>query len=681
MKYDVKNFSIEEKIKLLSGKNNWETNDLDGKLPSVFVADGPHGLRKTNDAQNDTLPATAMPSLAVLSSSWDRELCYLNAKTIADDCIEAGVDVLLAPGVNIKRTPLCGRNFEYFSEDPYLTSELASCYVDGLQDNGVGTCVKHYCLNNKEYERIYQSSEIEERALREIYLKSFERIIKKSQPLTMMCSYNKVNGVPMAENKWLLKDVLRDEFKFSGLIMSDWCAVKNPYKSAKATLDLEMPARSFSYTILQEAYDKGLITEEEIDFCVQNLFNLIEKLENMKEKRKVSYSIKERHENAVKIASESIVLLKNDGVLPIKNGRILISGNKLNEPAIGGGGSSKVKPRNKVISLQEELEKQGCNAKFSTVSAGISETWSKQIYTIYDKAYESDSVILLITSKMGEDQDRQGIKLAPMIEDFINQVAKNNKKVTVCLFTGSAVDMSAWIDNVSAVIWCGFAGEGVFSALAQILSGKISPSGKLSESYPLSIEDTPNGLDLGSAYVDNYSEGLMVGYRYYDKYNKNVLFPFGYGLSYANFEYSDLNIEKKTETDYIVKFKIKNTSNIDAKEISQVYIKDVFSSVVRPEKELKGFSKNLIKAGEIKEVSILLDKTSFSYYSVPLKSDYVENGWFEILVGSSSRDIKLVGKIKINLPETEQTSTEYVKTVDEIFDDYWGNVVFSMPAD
>ncbi len=683
MKYDVKNFTIEEKIKLLSGKNNWETNDLDGKLPSVFLADGPHGLRKTNDEQTKcgTVPATAMPSLAVLSSSWDRELCYLNAQTIADDCIENNVDVLLAPGVNIKRSPLCGRNFEYFSEDPYLTSELASSYVDGLQDRGVGTCVKHYCLNNKEYERIYQSSEVEERALREIYLKSFERIVKKAKPLTIMCSYNKVNGVPMTENKWLLKDVLRDEFGFDGLIMSDWCAVKNPYKSAKATLDLEMPARSLSYPILKEAYDRGLITEEEIDFCVQNLFNLIERLENMKEKRKVSFSIKERHENAVKIASESIVLLKNDGVLPIKSGNVLISGNKLNEPAIGGGGSSNVKPRTKVLSLQEELEKQGNIAKLSTVSASISETWSKQVYVVYDKAYESDSVILLITSKMGEDQDRQSIKLAPMIEDFINQVAKNNKKVTVCLFTGSAVDMSAWIDNVSAVIWCGFAGEGVFSALAQILTGKISPSGKLSESYPLSIDDTPTGLNLGDAFVDNYSEGLMVGYRYYDKYNKNVLFPFGYGLSYANFEYSDLNIEKQTGTDYIVKFKIKNTSDIDAKEISQVYVKDVCSSVIRPEKELKGFSKNLIKAGETVEVSILLDKSSFSYYSVPLKSDYVENGWFEILVGSSSKDIKLVGKIKINLPETEQISTEYVKTVDEIYDNYWGNIVFSMPED
>ncbi len=681
MKYDITKLTIDEKIKLLSGKNNWQTNDLDGKLPSVFVADGPHGLRKTNDAQNETVPATAMPSLSVLSSSWDRELCYLNTQTIADDCIENNVDVLLAPGVNIKRSPLCGRNFEYFSEDPYLAGELASSYVDGLQDSGVGACIKHFCLNNKEFERLYQSSDVDERTLREIYLKAFEKIVKKSQPLTIMCSYNSVNGVPMAENKWLLNDVLREEFGFSGLIMSDWCAVKNPYKSAKATLDLEMPARSMSYPILKQAYERGLITEEEIDVCATHLINLIEKLDKLKEKRVVKYSIEQRHENAVKIASESMVLLKNDGVLPLTSGNTLIVGNKIYGPIIGGGGSSKVKPRKPLASLQEELEKLGTPIKFSTINATLTNTLIKQSYVIYEEAYESDNVILFVNSAMTEGEDSASMKLPPITEDYINQIAKYNKKVTVCLFSGSAVDMSAWIDNVSAVIWCGFAGEGLYEALASILLGKVSPCGKLAETYPLSVEDTPTGLDVGNCNYDVYREGLMVGYRHYDYYKKNVLFPFGYGLSYAKFEYSDIKIEKKTETDYLVKFKITNVSNIDAKEISQLYVKDVASRVLRPEKELKGFEKTFIKAGETVEVTIPLDKTAFSYYSVPLKKDYVENGWFEILVGSSSRDIKLASKIKIELPETEQVTTEYVKNVDEIFDNYWGNIVFSYPQD
>lgn len=681
MKYDITKLTIDEKIKLLSGKNNWQTNDLDGKLPSVFVADGPHGLRKTNDAQNETVPATAMPSLSVLSSSWDRELCYLNTQTIADDCIENNVDVLLAPGVNIKRSPLCGRNFEYFSEDPYLAGELASSYVDGLQDSGVGACIKHFCLNNKEFERLYQSSDVDERTLREIYLKAFEKIVKKSQPLTIMCSYNSVNGVPMVENKWLLNDVLREEFGFSGLIMSDWCAVKNPYKSAKATLDLEMPSRSMSYPILKQAYERGLITEEEIDVCVTHLINLIEKLDKLKEKRVVKYSIEQRHENAIKIASESMVLLKNDGVLPLTGGNTLIVGNKFYGPMIGGGGSSKVKLRKPLASLQEELEKLGTPIKFSTINATLTNTLIKQSYVIYEEAYESDNVILFVNSAMTEGEDSASMKLPPITEDYINQIAKYNKKVTVCLFSGSAVDMSAWIDNVSAVIWCGFAGEGLYEALASILVGKVSPCGKLSETYPLSVEDTPTGLDVGNCNYDVYREGLMVGYRHYDYYKKNVLFPFGYGLSYAKFEYSDIKIEKKTETDYLVKFKITNVSNIDAKEISQLYVKDVASRVLRPEKELKGFVKTFIKAGETVEVTIPLDKTAFSYYSVPLKKDYVENGWFEILVGSSSRDIKLASKIKIELPETEQVTTEYVKNVDEIFDNYWGNIVFSYPQD
>lgn len=681
MKYDITKLTIDEKIKLLSGKNNWQTNDLDGKLPSVFVADGPHGLRKTNDAQNETVPATAMPSLSVLSSSWDRELCYLNTQTIADDCIENNVDVLLAPGVNIKRSPLCGRNFEYFSEDPYLAGELASSYVDGLQDSGVGACIKHFCLNNKEFERLYQSSDVDERTLREIYLKAFEKIVKKSQPLTIMCSYNSVNGVPMAENKWLLNDVLREEFGFSGLIMSDWCAVKNPYKSAKATLDLEMPARSMSYPILKQAYERGLITEEEIDVCVTHLINLIEKLDKLKEKRVVKYSIEQRHENAVKIASESMVLLKNDGVLPLTSGNTLIVSNKFYGPMIGGGGSSKVKLRKPLASLQEELEKLGTPIKFSTINATLTNNLIKQSYVIYEEAYESDNVILFVNSAMTEGEDSASMKLPPITEDYINQIAKYNKKVTVCLFSGSAVDMSAWIDNVSAVIWCGFAGEGLYEALASILLGKVSPCGKLAETYPLSVEDTPTGLDVGNCNYDVYREGLMVGYRHYDYYKKNVLFPFGYGLSYAKFEYSDIKIEKKTETDYLVKFKITNVSNIDAKEISQLYVKDVASRVLRPEKELKGFEKTFIKAGETVEVTIPLDKTAFSYYSVPLKKDYVENGWFEILVGSSSRDIKLASKIKIELPETEQVTTEYVKNVDEIFDNYWGNIVFSYPQD
>lgn len=648
MKYDIKSLTLDEKLQLLTGRDNWRLSNANGKLPDVFLSDGPNGLRMhdMNDPHHATKKATAMPNISLIANSWNEEIAFLDGATIADECIENGADVLLAPGVNIKRTPLCGRNFEYFSEDPLLAGNLAKAYVEGVQSKGVGTSLKHYCANNREHDRFFQTSEIDERTLREIYLPAFE-IAVKAQPWTVMCSYNPVNGVWASENEWLLKDILREEFGFDGVIVSDWGAVHNSWRAAKATLDLEMPYRAQAFSELKAAYEKGLLTEEEIDARVTKILELMEKVVTVE--KKITTKKTERHEIAVKIAREGIVLLKNeDGILPLKPCKIVTTGDFALKTAYGGGGSAFVQSEYRQKPLHEELQvRLGENSDCFYVS------WSGGGAS--QGAYRSDVAIICVgTQGECEGSDRSTLRLHETHETFILDTAKYNKNTIVVLNAGAAVDMTAWIDKVKAVVLLGFAGEGGMEALADILTGKVCPSGKLSETFPLSVEDTPTGTKRGNGSVERYAEGVFVGYRWYDSLQKEVLFPFGHGLSYAAFEYSDLKIEKFGETDYEVSYTVKNVSDVDGKEVSQVYIRDVFAKVSRPDKELKGYAKTTLKAGESKRVSVKLDYRSFAFYSIPLKKWQVENGEFEILVGASSRDIRLMKKIVVELPEKEQ---------------------------
>ncbi len=654
MKEVKSTLTLEEKCRLFHGVGSWSTYSANGKVKAISLNDGPNGLRKYNE-KKEKICATAMPTLSVVANSWSKECAFLNGKTIADECVQENVDLLLAPGVNIKRTPLNGRNFEYFSEDPYLSGILAKEFIDGVQEKGIGTSLKHICANNREFDRLCISSEIDERTLREIYLLPFE-IALKAQPWTVMCAYNLINGVYASENKWLLTDILRGEFKFDGLIVSDWGAVRNSYKSLKAGIDLRMPVNDASDVELKDALDKNLITEQDIDTANERLFKLIEKTQN--DKKKIEFTAKDRHENARKIAEEGIVLLKNNGVLPIKQGTFAMSGNNLDDPLIGGGGSANVATNFVQIPLKKLLEERlNGSARFVQCDTILKEDRYFAVHNIYENAYYNDGVILAVSGfQEGEQYDRQSIKLPKFTEDIIIKTAQINKNVIVLVYGGSAIDMSAWIDKVNAVVYCGYSGEAVNEAVANILTGKVCPSGKLAETFPLSIEDTFTQLEHGNGHVEWYNDGLFVGYRYYDQTNKEVLFPFGYGLSYASFEYSNLKIEKKSETDYIVSYDVTNTSDIDAKEISQVYVKDVFATVIRPQKELKGFSKDLIKAHQTKTVKIELDMRSFAYYSIPKKDWHVENGAFEIYVGASSRDIRLMGKIEIVLPDETQFS-------------------------
>ena len=650
----------EEKIRLVTGKGEWNVNDLDGKLSSVRFSDGPHGLNMI-DENGNRKKATIMPSLVVLANTWNLQLARLQGETIADECIENGTDVLLAPGVNIKRTPLNGRNFEYFSEDPYLSGVMGREYINGVQSRGVGACLKHYCANNLEFERYYQSSEVDERTLREIYLKPFE-IALEAQPWTVMCSYNLVNGVYVSENQWLLTDILRDGFGFSGTVVSDWGAVHSPYRSVMAGVDLAMPEavvyeaekKDFEIHDLNAALEKGLLEEEALERAAGNVVRLTEKVAAAD--KQVRFSKEQRHENAVSIAKEGIVLLKNDGILPLKAGKYCIGGTCAVKP-VSGNGSAYVAGDYAQRPLHELFRESG-----KAIEGKSFELWGKPSSShdyklLAEEAYSADGIILCVHGyKEGESFDRSSIAIRHRQEEYILRLTELYDNVIVCVYEGSAVDMSPWIDRVRAVVFVGYAGEGTNEALCSVLVGDTVPSGKLSETFPCSLADAEAPLGHGNGFVIPYREGQFVGYRYYDTFRKDVLFPFGFGLSYAKFEYSDLAVVKRGETEYEISYTIENTSDLDAKEISQVYVRDVFAMVERPEQELKAFSKDFIRAHEKKRVRILLSADAFAYYSIPLKKWYIENGDFEIRVGASSRDIRLNQSIRVELPKETQVS-------------------------
>lgn len=597
---------------------------------------------------------------------------------LAQDSILNGVNILLAPGINIKRVAVCGRNFEYISEDPYLTGTLAKEYIQALQERGIAATVKHFCANNREYARFTVSSEVDERTLREVYLSAFE-IALEADPWLVMCSYNPVNGWYTSENRWLLHDVLREEFGFGGVIVSDWCAVHDRAKSLKATLDLEMPYAERSEQNLKDALARGFITEREIDESVERLLQLFDKIEASAHLRKVDASEEERHAAAVRICEEGIVLLKNDeGILPLADSAktIAVIGEQAKKPEMGGGGSSTMtgycefQPESlaKLLSdylPESEIRYCGGYNVISFIGHRYREWLGK---TAVKTAYESDLAIVCVGTNYtleSECFDRETLRLPKVQEDILEKVLSVNENVIVVVTAGSCVDMSPWKDRVKAIVYTGFGGEGGNEAIADILTGRVCPSGKLSETFIRSINDNPNNSETGNGFVEKYNDGVLVGYKYYEHYKIPVQFPFGFGLSYAKFEYFDLSVRKLSETEYLVEYSIKNVSSVPGKEISQVYVKDVFSMVEQPPKALKAFEKTALAPGESKRVRHVLNERAFSYYSVVQKKWYVENGWFEIMVGASCEDIRLKEKIYIQTDEDGQNSK---------YDDYYLNM-------
>lgn len=648
-----KQLTLKEKCLLLNGKNSWHTNDLGGKLYKIVLSDGPVGVRKTfwldwgnwdaPEKQRD-IPATAYPSIEVLGQTWNEDLAEKMGECLADDCIEKGVDVLLAPGVNIKRSPVCGRNFEYPSEDPLLSGVIARGYILGLQSGHVGATLKHYLANNNEEGRLWASSNMDKRTMREIYMRNFE-IALEAKPWAVMCSYNLLNGVRVSENKECF-DILRNELGFGeGLLMSDWCAVKDRTAAAKAGLDLAMPLEDRHIEKLEKDYNDGKITEEELNACLERVLAFIDKAEKESKMRKIKRTKEERHFVAREIEEEGVVLLKNENaVLPVKKGAsVAITGKNLNK-YFSGGGSARVTLESAPKTLTECLKEKLAGSDISVAEP----IWHTDYPKCFLNAEGKDVSIVVCGSDAGEGDDRKDLTLCSTYseEKFIKAVAKHNKNTVVVIFGGGVTDVEEFIDDVAAVIYVGFAGESGGEAIANILCGNVCPSGKLAETFAKRQKDYPseniafNGLDY------DYKEGLAVGYRYFDSCPEKIRFPFGHGLSYTTFEYSNIAVNKVIDV-FIVSFDVKNIGKYDGKEISQVYCSQKDFKGYKPLKELRGFAKTYIKKGETKRVEIKLDDRSFYHFDEDKNRWTFDAGEYEISVGASSRDIRLFENINI----------------------------------
>lgn len=637
--------TFEEKALILTGGvKDMATADFENhSIPYRQMADGPHGVRSLRENN-----CTAFPNLCLLAATWDKNMAEKMGNGIAKDCITHDVDMILGPGANIKRTPLCGRNFEYFSEDPILSGEMAGSYIKGVEDYGVGTSLKHFAANNQEKNRQTISVEVDERTLREIYLKSFEIAVKKGNPSSVMCSYNKINSVWAAENKFILDEVLKKEWNYDGFVVSDWGAVQDISRSVHAGLDLQMARNEDIVAQLKDGVEKGKVTIEEIDEAVKRVLNFVLK-ENKKE---IDYNRDEQHKLAQEIASEGIVLLKNDNdVLPLtskKYKKIAVVGEFATSPLVTGQGSAEVLNLPEYTdSPLEELKKALPECELTYIETYKKSELPKNMLWpfMYEEFIPSlknfDVVVLFAGSMESEDTekfDRNTINLNPNYQLFIDALIEENKKAVVVLQSGSALALGEWNNGVDGIVQMYLGGEGSGKAVSDILTGNVNPSGKLPETFPKAVR---TDMDYpGDGVKVEYNEKWKVGYRYYDLHTDEIVYPFGHGLSYTQFSYSDLKILKDKD-DFKVSVKVKNVGECDGKEVVQLYVGDEVSTVSKPVKELKKFEKISLKKGEEKEISFVLTDEELAYYNVTLHNWVVENGKYNVFVGSSSQDIRL----------------------------------------
>ncbi len=663
MKYPeiVSSLTLEEKIRMVTGDGAWHTYTVDRLgVEGIMMTDGPIGLRKVDEASNKTYISVAFPSGCLTACSFDRELLRQMGDTIGKECQSYDVGMILGPAINIKRSPLCGRNFEYLSEDPYLTGELAASYINGVQSNNVGTSLKHYAANSQEYRRMSYDAKISERALREIYLAGFETAVKKSQPYTLMCSYNKINGTHASENKWLLTDVLRDEWGFEGAVISDWGAVNYRDRALKAGLDLEMPGNNIANKdFILKALADGSLTMAELDTAVDRVIDLSRKCSAGK--KEVPFDFEKDHETAARIAEGSMVLLKNDGrILPLKKEtKVALLGEFAVRPRIQGGGSAFINTY-KVDSILECMQAYG-NVEYTKGFEIDDDTVKEDLIEDALRLCASCDTAVVIAglpdNYESEGYDRKHMHMPSNQLALISALAKAGIPTVIVLQNGAAVEMP-WADDVSGILEAYLGGEAAGTAIANILYGKVNPSGKLAESVPFQLEDNPSFLNFpGNGYEVNYAEDIYVGYRYYDKKKMAVRYPFGYGLSYTTFEYSDLKTEAVEDPSNLIKvsLKVKNTGDVFGKEIVQLYVGDVSDKAGRadrPAKELKGFEKVSLEAGEEKTVEFLLDERAFSYYEEKIGGWMIPTAEYSIMVGSSSRDIRLEKTIYLDLGQS-----------------------------
>ncbi|SLK20942.1 MULTISPECIES: beta-glucosidase family protein [unclassified Paenibacillus] len=672
----VKQLTLTEKAELCSGSTFWTTQAVERLgIPSIMMTDGPHGLRKQAGESdhlglNDSVPSTCFPSAVGLASSWNRDLVQLVGATIGKEAQAENVAILLGPGANIKRSPLCGRNFEYFSEDPYLTGELAAAHITGVQSQGVGTSLKHFAVNNQEHRRMTTDAILDERTLREIYLTGFEKAVKQSQPWTVMSSYNKVNGTYASQHEYLLTTILKEEWGHEGFVVTDWSAVSEIAPSIAAGLGLEMPSSNGEGPKqIVEAVNRGELTEEQLDRAVERLLAVIFKTVD-NSRPDTTYDQEQHHQIARKAASETMVLLKNEHqILPLKKqGNIAVIGELADKVRYQGGGSSHIKPTKLDSAFEQMVQLAGSDATI-TYKSGYNLNSDESAPTLVAEAVESaraaDVAVLFIglpDRYESEGYDREHLDIPVNQQELITAVAAVQPNVVVVLSNGSPIVMP-WLNNAKAVLEAYLGGQAAGGAIADLLFGEVNPSGKLAETFPQSLKHNPSSLFFpGDGDRVEYREGIYVGYRYYDGKDIEPLFPFGYGLSYTQFEYSQLNASQTEfkDTDIItVTVNVKNIGQRYGQEVVQLYVHDRQTTVSRPEKELKGFAKVSLEPDEEKTVTFTLDKRSFAYYNIDLKDWHVESGEYDLLIGSSSRQIILQKTVHV-----ESTSPEIIPVYD-----------------
>lgn len=694
----VNELTLEEKASLCSGADFWHTKAIDRlNIPAAMVSDGPHGIRKQENLADhmgvaESIKAIGFPTASAMACSFDRDLLHKVGDALGEECVAEDLAVLLGPGINMKRSPICGRNFEYYSEDPVVAGELGAAFVNGVQEHGVGTSLKHFAANNQEWRRMSISAEIDERTLREIYLAAFETVVKKAQPWTIMCSYNRINGVYSCENDWLLNKVLRDEWGFEGLVMTDWGAMDERVPSLKAGLDLEMPdCHGETDKLIVKAVQSGELEESVLDTAVERILTMVDKyltarkdidpasmVHPLPSSVERGYDVAAHHALARTTAEQSAVLLKNEDILPLqKDKKIAFIGEFAKVPRIQGGGSSHINN----TSIESALDAAGDSVSyaqgFHIDEETTDETLLQEAITL---AKESDVAVIfagLPDSFESEGFDRTHLNMPANQNELIARISEVQPNAVVVLHSGSPIAMP-WLDKVAGVLQMYLAGQASGGAAVNLLFGDATPCGKLAETFPLHLEDNPSYLNFpGNREKVCYQEGVFIGYRYYDKKKMDVLFPFGYGLSYTDFTYSnmkvtvngknaaDVDVIKETD-EIVVTADITNTGNCDGAEIVQLYIKNPVVYEIRPEKELRDFAKVFLKAGETKTVTFTLNARAFSYYETRIHDWYAESGDYEILLASSSRDIRLQDTVSITGSKKIPFVADYVTTCEDV---------------
>ncbi len=688
--------TLEEKAALVSGTDFMYTNPVPRlNIPSLCMADGPHGLRKQTGEQDNGItlsePSTAFPTAAALACGWNEENARSVGKAIAEECRHYGVHVLLGPGVNVKRNPLCGRNFEYFSEDPYLTGRLAAAQVKGVQSMGVGACVKHFAVNNSENFRFMGNSIADERVIRDVYLKAFEHIVKEAEPYALMCAYNRVNGVFCSENKRLLNDILRGEWGYNGTVMTDWGAIRDRTEAVKARLGLEMPGDTLiCRKRILESVKSGELEISLLDDCVRDILRLIEKCTA----RNTAFTadFKAHHALAAEIAADCAVLMKNDGVLPLKKGgKYCICGELFEKMRYQGAGSSMINPAN-LITPKDAFAASGVDYVYSRGYAeNTSETDEKLIAEAVKSSENYENVLVfagLTDLTESEGRDRDNLRLPQNQLDLISALIDAGKKLVIVLFGGSVVELP-FADKAGAVLNMLLPGQNGGTAVYKLLFGEVSPSGRLAESWVKSYADVPFGSEFSKCQNEVYKESVFVGYRYYVTAQKSVAFSFGFGLSYTTFGYSDLSVIREGET-VTAECTVTNTGNFDGAEVVQLYVRAPSGGVFKPLKELRAFKKVYLKAGESKRVTLAFCTEDLKYYNVKLNRRVLESGDYTLEISKDCLTPVLTARVTVEgedaeIPYRTEINAAYyggnlAEITDEIFKEMSGLEIPPLPS-